>query len=70
MKTTVAAVKDETGVIEPRHEIEVVCSNCQDPVSQAEQDSGLCSACGAPWQSKQSVRIWVTTLPPTFGGVM
>jgi len=62
MKTTIEAHKTEFG-IEPKHEIEVVCSHCKDPVSALEESTGVCTNCGKPWAPQQSVSIWVTTLP-------
>jgi Zn finger protein HypA/HybF involved in hydrogenase expression len=46
-----------------RSEVEVVCSNCQDPVSEQEQASGTCTNCGQAWQPKQSVSVWATSVP-------
>jgi hypothetical protein len=62
MKTIVEANKTEFG-IEPKHEIEILCAHCKDPVSSLEEASGLCSNCGNSWEPQQSVSIWVTTLP-------
>jgi Zn finger protein HypA/HybF involved in hydrogenase expression len=62
MKTTIEARKAEFGV-EPKHEIEVLCSHCKDPVSALEEASGTCTNCNQPWQEIKSVSIWVTTLP-------
>jgi predicted amidophosphoribosyltransferase len=62
MKTTIEAREAEFGV-EPKHEIEVLCAHCKDPVSALEEASGTCTNCGQPWQAIQSVSIWVTTLP-------
>jgi Zn finger protein HypA/HybF involved in hydrogenase expression len=67
MKTTVTAHERPDGTIEPSHEIEVVCANCQDPVSEEEQNTGTCTACGQPWQVSQSVNLTVTTLPAIGG---
>jgi predicted amidophosphoribosyltransferase len=47
-----------------------VCAHCQDPVSAAEESTGVCTNCGEPWQSKQSVKIWATSVPWASGGVM
>lgn len=43
-------------------ETEIVCSHCQDPVSQQEEESGVCTNCGQPWKPKQSVAIWATSV--------
>jgi uncharacterized CHY-type Zn-finger protein len=70
VKTVVEARKLESGAIEPKHEIEVVCAHCNDPVSAAEESTGVCTNCGQPWQPKQHVRIWATSVPEAGGGVM
>jgi Zn finger protein HypA/HybF involved in hydrogenase expression len=66
MKTVIEAREAELG-IEPRHEIEVLCANCQDPVSELEEVSGACSNCSQPWQEVQHVSIWITTVPAAGG---
>jgi hypothetical protein len=62
MKTVIEATKTGS-IVEPKHEIEQVCSECQDPISAVEESSGTCTNCGATWEPLQSVSIWVTTLP-------
>jgi hypothetical protein len=51
------------GIKYPKYEVEVVCFHCQDPVSQAEETSGVCTNCGEAWRPKVSVAIWATSLP-------
>ena len=70
MKTRIESRQLENGVIESTHEIEVVCTHCNDPVSAAEESTGVCTNCGEPWQAKQSVKIWATSVPWASGGVM
>lgn len=67
MKTTVTAHTRPDGTIEPSHEIEVVCANCQDPVSEEEATTGTCTSCGQPWQVSQSVNLELTTMPGLGG---
>lgn len=62
MKTTIDAVKTE-GQLVCKHEIEVVCAHCQDPVSEVESQTGVCTNCGQPWRPKQSISIWATSVP-------
>jgi Zn finger protein HypA/HybF involved in hydrogenase expression len=62
MKQIIEAVQTETGIV-PKHEIEIVCANCEDPVSEAEETSGTCTACGSPWATKQNLRIYATSVP-------
>lgn len=62
MKTTVEAYRDgETKVC--RYEIEILCSNCNDPVSEHEEATGTCTNCGEPWQPRQSTSVWATSVP-------
>jgi uncharacterized CHY-type Zn-finger protein len=51
------------GVKQPQHEIEILCANCEDPVSQEEEASGTCTNCNQPWNTKQNLSIWVTSVP-------
>ena len=51
------------GVKYPKYEVEVVCFHCQDPVSQAEEMSGVCTNCGEAWRPRVSVAIWATSVP-------
>ena len=63
MKQTIEARDIADGIVEPKHEVEVVCSACSDPVSEEEKASGVCTACGAPWAPAQSVNVFVTSVP-------
>lgn len=62
MKTLIEAHKVD-GVKVCRSETEIVCSNCQDPVSEQEEASGTCTNCGQPWKAKTSVSVWATSVP-------
>jgi Zn finger protein HypA/HybF involved in hydrogenase expression len=66
MKTLIEATNVD-GVVVPRHEIEVICSNCEDPVSEQEAASGTCTNCGEPWSAKQNIAIHATTVPAAGG---
>ena len=63
MKKVVGPRQLESGSIEPAHEIEVVCANCNFDVDEAEISAGTCSDCGEPLNLRQSVAIKVTTVP-------
>lgn len=62
MKITYEAEKKD-GVVICKHEIEVLCSSCNDPVSDHEETTGLCTNCGEPWEPRQSTSIWATSVP-------
>ena len=66
MKQVIEATKID-GVIVPKHEIEIVCSVCQDPISEEEAVTGACTECGATWNPQQSVSIHATTVPAAGG---
>ena len=62
MKTLFEAQKID-GVKHPQYEVEVLCANCEDPVSAEEKSSGTCTNCNQPWDAKQNLSIWVTSVP-------
>ena len=70
MKTTIEAKALEGGLIEPLHEIEVVCSACGYDLDESELDADTCADCGAPLNLKQNIAIHATTVPAAGGGVM
>jgi Zn finger protein HypA/HybF involved in hydrogenase expression len=53
----------EDGAIDVKHEVEIVCTSCSDPVSAEEKETGVCTSCGSPWAPSQSVKVFVTSLP-------
>jgi hypothetical protein len=70
MKTTVLARTLENGLIEPHHEVEVVCAACGYDLDEAELTADTCSDCGAPLNLKQHIAIHATSVPAAGGGVM
>ena len=70
MKTTIEARALEGGLIEPHHEIEVVCSACGYDLDKAELQADVCSDCNAPLNLKQHISIHATSVPAAGGGVM
>jgi len=62
MKTLYEAEKIN-GVTVCKHEIEILCSQCSDPVSEEEKITGTCTNCGATWAPIQSVSVWATSVP-------
>ena len=63
MKQTIDAKELEPGVVEVKHEIEILCSHCQDPVSAEEEASGTCTNCGESWSPIQHVSLYATSQP-------
>ena len=70
MKTTIEARTLEGGLIEPHHEIEVVCAACGYDLDKAELTADTCADCGAPLNLKQHISIHATSVPAAGGGVM
>jgi hypothetical protein len=62
MKTLFEAQK-LGGVKQPQYEVEVLCVNCEDPVSEEEKITGTCTNCNEQWSPKQNLSIWVTSVP-------
>lgn len=67
MKLTVEAAELAGGLIEPKHEIEVVCEACGYDLDESELDADTCADCGAPLNLKQNIGLHVTTVPAAGG---
>jgi len=63
MKVKYVAATNAEGVIEPEHEIEVVCASCGYDLDATELEADTCSDCGNSLELKRSVAITVTTIP-------
>jgi rRNA maturation endonuclease Nob1 len=70
MKQTIEASTLENGLIEPKHEVEVVCAACGYDLTEAVMEADTCADCGAPLNLKQHISIHATTVPAAGGGVM
>jgi hypothetical protein len=70
MKQTIEASTLENGLIQPRHEVEVVCAACGYDLDESELTADTCSDCGQTLNLKQNVAIHTTTVPAAGGGVM
>ena len=70
MKTTVEAKTLDSGLIEPAHEVEVVCAACGYDLDEAELAADACAECSAPLNLKQHISIHATSVPAAGGGVM
>lgn len=60
----------DNGMVEPAHEVEIVCGACGYDLDAAEIELDTCSDCGQTLNLQQSVHIQVTTMPAASGGVM
>lgn len=70
MKQTIEASTLENGLIQPRHEVEIVCAACGYDLDEVEVSADTCSDCGAPLNLKQHISIHATSVPAAGGGVM
>ena len=69
MRTTVEARTLAGGLIEPHHEIEVVCAACGYDLDESELEADTCSDCKAPLNLKQHISIHATSVPAAGGKV-
>ena len=58
------------GIIEPAHEIEVLCAACGYDLDEAELEADTCADCGQVLNLRQHVSIQVTTVPASVGGTL
>ena len=70
MKQTIEASTLENGLIQPRHEVEIVCAACGYDLDESELNADTCADCGAPLNLKQHISIHATSVPAAGGGVM
>jgi hypothetical protein len=70
MITTVEA-HDNSGAIEPRHTVEILCPACERDVDAQELLDLKCNDCGQDLsEPKQNVAIYATTVPAAGGGTL
>jgi hypothetical protein len=69
MKQTIPARTLEGGLIEPHHEVEIVCAACGYDLDVAELQADVCSDCKAPLNLRQHISIHATSVPAAGGEV-
>lgn len=69
MKTVNEAVK-KGDIIDPKHEVEVVCANCGYDLDASELSADTCSDCGEALNLRQSTTIYATTVPAAGGSTL
>ena len=67
---TVNEAKNLGSVIDPKHEIEVVCGNCGYDVNEAELSADTCSDCGEALNLRQNTKIYATSIPAAGGSTL
>jgi uncharacterized paraquat-inducible protein A len=60
----------ENGLIQPKHEVEIVCAACGYDLDETELAADTCADCNAPLNLKQHISIHATSVPAAGGGVM
>jgi predicted RNA-binding Zn-ribbon protein involved in translation (DUF1610 family) len=56
--------------IDPKHEIEVLCSSCGHDIDESEIDADTCSDCGEALNLRQNTKIYATSIPAADGGTL
>lgn len=56
--------------IDPKHEIEVVCSSCGYDLDETEISADTCSDCGQALNLRKSTKIYATTVPAAGGSTL
>lgn len=54
-------------VVDPRHEVEIVCAYCGYDLDENELAADTCSDCGHPLNLRQSTKIYATSVPSATG---
>ena len=70
MKILIESRSTDLGLIEPTHEIEVLCEACGYDLDESELQKDTCLDCGQPLNLRQHIAIQVTTLPPGSGATL
>lgn len=60
----------DDGLIEPKHEIQLVCSACGYDLDEDEIAADTCSDCGAQLNLAQHMRIYATSIPAAQGDTL
>jgi uncharacterized paraquat-inducible protein A len=69
MKQLIQAKTLDSGLIEPTHEVEVVCAACGYDLDESELETDTCSDCKAPLNLRQHISIHATSVPAAGGEV-
>jgi len=57
-------------VIDPKHEVEVVCAHCGYDLDENELSADTCSDCGETLNLRQNTKIYATSVPPAGGSTL
>jgi|TARA_R110001599_G_C11759223_1_gene610012 predicted RNA-binding Zn-ribbon protein involved in translation (DUF1610 family) len=67
---TVNEAKIINGIIDPKHEVQVLCDNCGYDLDESEVNADTCSDCGETLNLRQNTTIYATTLPAASGSTL
>tara|TARA_R110000751_G_scaffold46978_1_gene105341 strand:- start:2862 stop:3074 length:213 start_codon:yes stop_codon:yes gene_type:complete len=56
--------------IDPKHEVQVVCSHCGYDLDENELNADTCSDCGEALNLRQNTTIYATTIPAAGGSTL
>ncbi len=56
--------------IDPKHEVQVVCSHCGYDLDENELKADTCSDCGEALNLRQNTTIYATTIPAAGGSTL
>jgi len=54
-------------VIDPKHDVEVICANCGYDLDENELEVDTCSDCGQVLNLQQNTKIYATSVPAATG---
>jgi DNA-directed RNA polymerase subunit RPC12/RpoP len=57
-------------IIDPKHEIEIVCGHCGYDLDEGELNADTCSDCGAALNLQQNTKIYATSIPAASGSTL
>jgi len=66
----VNAAKTVGDAIDPKHEIEVVCSHCGYDLDETELSADTCADCGEALNLRRNTKIYATTIPAAGGSTL
>ena len=67
LRVTNEAKNLSDGVVDVKHDIEIVCLHCGFDLDESELEANTCSNCGKPLTLKRSMKIYATSVPAASG---
>jgi len=58
------------GIINPKHEVQILCGNCGYDLDESELNADTCSDCGEPLNLRQNTKIYATSVPAAGGSTL